>query len=116
MALAGSLERGGKCVKRGLRAGCRICTSIETGAREKTKNFTQRTQRAQSTQRKKGRRVGRGEDEGHGPRKRTQGKIPALAWMDARHGARRIAPACSAAVARGCNGLDGIDASRGRGR
>jgi len=56
MALAGSLERGGKCVKRGLRAGCRICTSIETGAREKTKNFTQRTQRAQSTQRKKDRR------------------------------------------------------------
>src|SRR6266480_47117 len=50
--LAGSLGRGGKCVKRWLRAGCRICTSIETGARKKTKNFTQRTQRAEYTEEK----------------------------------------------------------------
>jgi len=59
------------------------------------------------------RRVGRGQDESHRPRKRTHGKIPTLARMDARHGARRIARTDSEAAACGRDGVDGIDTAGG---
>src|SRR5260370_18897409 len=61
--------------------------------------------------------MGRGEDEGHGPGKRTHGKIPALARMDGRYGRRGATSTHAAQVARGRDGRDGLDTGeRGRRR